>query len=182
MIAFWIRILIVFVAACAQAAYSNALRSDIFSVDILLLLALVWMLVLGFSRAMGWIVFAGIVFDAMFFAPVGFFTAMFVSVTYAMSKFTRQFLVAHAFWGKLFLAGLVVFATGVEGAFRFAFAAHMYGASAVAADIHAAPLLREWAIVSSIQLVLFATLFFAVSRVEEYLSFYERRIKPKSHV
>lgn len=181
MIGFWVRLGVLFILACLQLAIVSVFDTTLFSINILLLLVLAWTLALGFSRALGWILFGGFIFDIFFFFPVGMFMAIFVFMAYAMSTLTRGFLVAHALWGKVFIAGVIFLATMFEGVSRLGIVWVSYGGAQYLASREWGSLMQEWIFVSGIHIILFAIVFMGVSRLEKYLAFYERRVKPKNY-
>jgi len=88
-----IRILIIAVAVLLQTSFLNLLFAKNLTIDILPLIALIWVIIVGFEKIWLWIVALGIFADLFLFERVGISVIFFIGIAYAISFFSRRFLI-----------------------------------------------------------------------------------------
>lgn len=81
-----------------------------FMPDLLLMLVLAWTIRDGFSGFLSWIIFAGLAYDLLAYAPVGTHVLIFSLSAYMVSFFSRLFLVQIRGAGVLLLLSFVFLA------------------------------------------------------------------------
>lgn len=139
--------------------------------DIMLMLVVAWTMVVGFENIWMWIVGGALIFDLASFNPAGTSMILFIAVSYFISFVSRRFLVEHRGWGIAITFSFIILATSASliiGGYPDG-----YGAETV------------WELVAYLQKVIivntlfFLVLFWVLKRVEEYLSYYDKKIALK---
>ena len=90
---FLIRFSVVVIAASLQISFFNVLFSGEITVELLPLIVLAWIILVGFENIWPWVVTLGVIADLVFFEKVGINSIFFIAVAYAISFFSRRFMV-----------------------------------------------------------------------------------------
>jgi len=178
MFAIFARFLILFLAIVIQFSILGLGVYETQSPSILLVLSIVWVMILGFSKATGWLVSQGVMVDLFLSQPVGYSVIIFIIIGYGVSFLSKRYLVEHRIWGNIIVGGFIMLAS------VFYFVAYTFFSGEVLwkrADMFSAPVVYEMLFVFGIHIFLFWILYKLLSIIEQHLSFYEKRIQPKNY-
>jgi rod shape-determining protein MreD len=175
---FLVRFGIVLVAGVVQLSFLNVAFAS--APSIVLALAVAWVLILGFVPAWPWVVVLGVVTDLLMLETVGVSALALVFIAYAVSFFSRRFLVENRGFGSAvlvaFLAGATVmyqvlwlFLTRLR-AEVFSWASTSQGLGVLAHGLWISVLFNT---------VVFFCVYAVLMRVEQYLDFYDSRVMVK---
>ena len=87
----FIYFVIIFTAVVLQTSVVPVIFDRIWLPDVVLSVVLAWSIVDGFEKFFYWSVFAGFLYDAMSFSPIGISVIIFATVTYSISFFSKRF-------------------------------------------------------------------------------------------
>ncbi len=175
------RFLIILLAVILQISFLPALFSQYQVPQIVLMLVIAWTIISGFRNILPWIVATGVVLDILSFEKIGLSVIAFVIIAYFVSFFSRRFLVESRGWGTLVMVFFIFFSTIFYYLFGIFFANFHLPASSTAYDFWRSFVFFQKNV--SIQIVFNILLFFLcyllLARVEEYLSFYGKKVNLK---
>ena len=168
---------IVIIAVLLQVSFLNLALPKNLTIDFLLLVVLAWVIVASFEKIWPWIVALGIFADLAMFERVGVNVIFFIGLAYAISFFSRRFLIERR------LAGFLVIVLFVIVAFLFLDAGRLIvieNFSITNAYINIKESSFSWnsIIVKTIlNIIFFYILYFPLNKIEKNIENYENKIK-----
>lgn len=174
---FVVRILCLFVALVVDTALSGFLGKSFMWVDVTLMLVVTWALLLGFSESLGWTILAGLLFDLVFFERVGYSILFFTVSAYGVSFLSKRFFAGHIFRLLLPYTGLLVFLFFVKGGVLFFGdgSGQIFEYMVVYGGVS-----FVWHFVVFVAgALLFLGVYYGISRLESFFSYYSRSMLPK---
>lgn len=103
-----IRSAVVIVAVTLQASFLNLALPKNLVVDLLPLIVLAWVILVSFEKIWPWIVTLGVFTDLFSFERIGINAIFFIIIAYAISFFSRRFLIERRSAGFLVITVFVV--------------------------------------------------------------------------
>lgn len=172
-----VRFIIILFAVLIQISALGFIFADYFVPSLVVALVVAWTIHVGFMRILPWIIALGITLDIASFQPVGINVVLFVLISYFVSFFSRRFMVEHRIWGALVAVFFIIISTTFYYSANIVMAGfgdftHSFGGGrslfwkSLAAQI-------------SGNTLLFALIYFPLKKIEEFILFYEGRVKIK---
>jgi rod shape-determining protein MreD len=176
-----VRLIIILLAVIIQISFLPAIFSAFQVPQIVLMLVIAWTIIAGFRNILPWIIMAGFFLDLLSFKTIGLSITVFVLVAYFVSFFSRRFLVESRGWGALVMAFFIFFSTVFYYFFNNFFANLLLSANLLTSGFWKSFIFFQKDVAAQIffNLLLFFACFFLLSRIENYLSFYEKKVKIK---
>ena len=167
---------VILLAGVLQTSSAVTFFGSEWPVDFVLMLVLAWTLIDGFDDFLPWAVFAGIVYDAVSFSPIGSHIAVFSLVAYGVSFFSRRFSIEMG--GAGILSALFFIAAATIGSRYLIFFLEI-GFEAIAVDFSNIVFLSmAFAKAAIFNGLIFLAWFFIIGRIQDFffLKTKERKI------
>lgn len=170
------RFLVVFSLAVAQISLFAPITGGKSNVSLALMVVVAWTIVAGFEEVWKWVLLLGFLIDLSFFDAVGTNIMIFILVSYFVSFFSRRFMVENKGWGTVMM---IFFAAAAIMFYDFA--------ALIVMRRFEAGFLREYFDKDFSRYVfkylygevLFFAVYWFISKIENYISFYDKKIHLK---
>lgn len=166
-----IRTIIIILAVLIQTSFLAVVFPQYAVPSVILALVISWTIISGFQQILFWVILLGFFLDIFSFQAVGTNIIILAIISYFISFFSRRFLVEHKGWGAL----TVVFLVAISTAFYFFINLIMSSPASILTGVF----LKNVLIQIIINPILLAVIYFPLKKMEEFLSFYDQRIKIK---
>lgn len=166
-----IRTIIIILVVLIQVSFLAVVFPQHKVPSIALALVVSWTIISGFQQIFLWIILLGFFLDIVSFQTVGINIILLVMISYFVSFFSRRFLLEHRGWGTLVIVFFIIIST------FFYYSVNVFIADSENALANISP--ENVGIQIIINLILFLIIYFPLRKIEEFLSFYDKRVKIK---
>ena len=174
--AFFIRLVLIVLAVLFQVNFLNILFSGEIRIDILSLVVLSWVIVASFEEIWLWIFALGVLSDLILFDKVGVNVIFFISIAYAISFFSRRFLIERK------LEGILVVVLFVTFSFVFLDLGRMFvseNLSFIDTYIRFKEAYSSWKVIliqNILNILFFYVVYFFINKIEKNIERYKNKV------
>lgn len=173
---FFVRLSLIFLAVILDATFFGRPGDSWVFPGATLLLAMSWTLILGFSESIGWVLLSGIVADIFLFAPLGFFTLVFAIAAYGTENISRRLRSGNVFRLPIVFGGALLFSLIAKGLFVWFSLETQEMKNFFFSGMRETGIWRM--LIFFLGLFLFFLGYVCLRRLENFFSFYGKRIRP----
>ncbi len=166
-----IRAIIIILAVLIQVSFLAVVFPQHKVPSIILALVVSWTIISGFQKIFPWVILLGFFLDIASFQIVGINIILLVMISYFVSFFSRRFLLEHRVWGTLVIIFFIIVST------FFYYSVNVFIADSENVLANISPGNAEIQII--VNLILFLIIYFPLRKIEEFLAFYDRKVKIK---
>lgn len=105
---FLLRFLLVILVVFLQLSFLNLSLSDSYVSNLSVLLLIAWIVISGFEKTFGWIIFLGFLNDLIFFDRIGVNILFFAIFAYLVSFISKRFIIERRISGFILVAFFIV--------------------------------------------------------------------------
>lgn len=175
-----IRTLVILIVVILQASFINLALPKNLIIDLLPLVVLAWVVIASFEKIWPWIVALGIFADLISFNKVGINVIFFIILAYAVSFFSRRFLIERRLAGFIFIS-LFIIATFFFLDIGRIFVVENFSIFDTYENIKKDLFSWNRIILQNIlNIVFFYIVFFPLNKIEKNIESYENKVRPLS--